>query len=118
MGGRKNLKIQGGLQKRGVFQSVLPSPSDLYNHTASHFATGMEVGEKLTSGTVSKSDAVPDPSQTPRMAPDFSGVLQRQLQWQNRAPESVTSQNSENEKPRVLAARTLDFLIEGSVISP
>lgn len=108
-GARKEMKTQGRLQKRGVFQPVLPSPSDPYNHTVSHFATAMTVGEKPTCGTVSKLDPVPAPPQAPRRALDCSGVLRMQLQRQNRAPESVTSQNSENEKAKSFGSQNPRF---------
>lgn len=94
------MKIQGGLRKRGVFQSLLSSPSDLYNQQFPTLQLGWKLGRNSLLALSANLTLALAPPQTPRRALDFSGVLQMQLQQQNRAPESVTSQNSENEKAK------------------
>lgn len=100
---------------------VLPSPSDPYNPTVFHFASAMKVGEKPTSGTVSKLDPVPAPPAL-RKPPEglliSAGCYGCSFNGRTGLLSLSHPKTVKMRKPRVLAARTLDFLIEGSVISP
>jgi len=78
----------------------------------------MKVGEKLAPGTVSKFEPDPSPPKHPEGLLISVGSYRRNFNSRKGLLSLSHPQTVKMRKPRVLAVRTLDFLIEGSVISP